>query len=273
MNKERERIIFLHDIPGGLDDENDVAKQLSKNHPELVIFSDPKPLTDPQVKRELMENSDANVYGPQEFFAGAHIYKNGVKYSLVRGISPYKDSVTIGNHIISLKLDKYGFLRLERYPVISGYFYVGPYNPLTNGYLINITINGIESDEYDVLIDSETQLPVIPHYNSVKDIFTEENVENTDIYGFTRTFDIVGYDEVSTTIKPAYVLMPKSYEDKLLLSNSTSFGEAPALNPKYVFELLTDPNFVIENIIIEGVDYLLIRTIADCDKITIYYNN
>ena len=29
----------------------------------------------------------------------------------------------------------------------------------------------------------------------------------------------------------------------------------------------------IENIIIEGVDYLLIRTIADCDKITIYYNN
>ena len=23
MNKERERIIFLHDIPGGLDDENE----------------------------------------------------------------------------------------------------------------------------------------------------------------------------------------------------------------------------------------------------------
>ena len=62
-------------------------------------------------------------------------------------------------------------------------------------------------------------------------------------------------------------------EDKLLISNSTSFGEAPALNPKYVFELLTDPNFVIENIIIEGVNYLLIRTIAECDKITIYYNN
>ena len=29
----------------------------------------------------------------------------------------------------------------------------------------------------------------------------------------------------------------------------------------------------IENIIIEGVNYLLIRTIAECDKITIYYNN
>ena len=110
MNKERERIIFLHDIPGGLDDENDIAKQLSKNHPELIIFSDPKPLTDPQVKMELMENSEANTYGPQDFFAGAHIYKNGVKYSLVRGINPYKDSVTIGNHIISLKLDKYGLL-------------------------------------------------------------------------------------------------------------------------------------------------------------------
>ena len=104
MNKERERIIFLHDIPGGLDDENDIAKQLSKSHPELIIFSDPKPLTDPQVKMELMENSEANTYGPQDFFAGAHIYKNGVKYSLVRGINPYKDSVTIGNHIISLKL-------------------------------------------------------------------------------------------------------------------------------------------------------------------------
>jgi len=100
---ERERIIFMHDIKCGFDDDKDVAKQLSKQYPQLVIFTDPYEISNAPkdaLKREELDDYK-NVYKSNDLILGAHIYKNGVRYTMVRGINPYYSSITVGNDIIS----------------------------------------------------------------------------------------------------------------------------------------------------------------------------
>ena len=268
--KERERIIVLHDIPSGLDDDNDVAKQLSKQYNQVIIFTDPKPIKD----TDLLSSED-DIYDPDgsEFYVGGHIYKNGIRYSLVRGIHPYYNSVNIGNNILTLKLDKYGFLRLYRNPVVEGYFYVGPYNPLTGLSSDNpdgdpneefIYLVNKEGNEYYVktIQDGDAEITTIEKYKDISNIFDSEHVtDDNGLEGYYRDFEIsVDYS------KQAWILMPEVYKDRLLISNTINLEST-----KYAFELLTNDQTETTKINIEGVDYILMNTISDCMKIRIYY--
>lgn len=275
--KERERIIFLHDIEGGLDNSEDKAKQISAAHPDLVIFSDPKPLSESQNLSELISNSDANIYNPNgtEFVMGSHIYKAGVKYSLVRGICPGRNTVSINDKVIELQLDKYGFLRLITYPINSGFFYVGPFNPLR--YLINVD----ETSEYKV-DNGNNNGYAIPFYDSVRLVMTEAYAEG-DEAGFTKLFPIVGFNDNNGNVyngelTEAYILLPKKWLSSLLISNDILYQEVSDDLSNVMDVLTTQINLdesdirLIQDIIIDGVNYSLLKTNVKCNALRLYYS-
>ena len=86
----------------------------------------------------------------------------------------------------------------------------------------------------------------------------------------------------------AYILMPKIYTKRIKISPTLimdttitspigpqgEVGEITTLiNARYVFELLQDENFrdLYEEIIIDSVEYVLIKTAAKCHKVRLYY--
>lgn len=277
-SKERERIIFMHDIPGGLDNAEDKAKQISIQYPELVIFSDPEPLSNGNNLDKLVSNSDNNLYNRDgsEYVMGSHIYKNGVKYSLVRGICPGRNSIAMDDKIIELQLDKFGFLRLVSYPINSGYFYVGPDNPFDKGYLIQQVWNDDNLLEYEVATTSRggEEVPVIPFYNSIKEVLTTDiNDAAGDFMGFTKLFPI---DETYESF--GYIFAPKKWFNSLLLSNDIgSLDIEITRDLSTIQDIITDQVnldeqniHLIEDIKIDGVEYALLKTAMKCEAIRIY---
>lgn len=266
-NKERSRIIFIDDIESAPNDEQDMALELSKQYPNLVIFSDAHKLSEDGMMEKI--DDDVNLYHDEDYMVGACIYKNGIRYTVVRGVHPKFKSVNIGSNAISLKIDKYGLLRLYRDPILEGYFHVSTIDPRCDknedgrGWLTPV----IDTNEYVVNVDSFGQ-PMLKKYNTVTEIFSEENIqENGGSVGFYRDYALTDIESAG----PAYLLMPREYRSKILVSNTTNIFDIT--NTRYVWEILDDKNFAARtsDIYIDGIEYMVIRTIPDCWMLRIFY--
>jgi hypothetical protein len=272
--KERERIIFLQGFSA------DDSKELSKEYPQIIIFSSGKNYSalEGAEKINFDRKSESYLNDP---IIGTHIYKNGIEYSLVRGIHPEKNSITINETTISIKLDENGLIQFGTFPIEERYFYVGKDNPLNN--------------ENNILISKGNNIyePTnkVEKYNSINNLFVDKNHRYYKDY-------IIPDIENNEGPTYAYLIVPASWENNIWLSNTLDLRSI-INNNSYIglSEYYNEPTynyttgFTFDNIginnnnsndglelILGGIElndsckYNVYKTTFTCSNIRIYYS-
>jgi len=209
-NQERDRIVFLENI------DRDKALQLTRDYPNLMMFTNGYKLTDYKDNEEYKVEAQPTV--------GSQIIFNGIPYTIVQGIHPTKNILNVNGENISIWIDSNGLLRLSKVKIQERYFYIGPYNPLTynyNGSKLLTEISG-ETNKYQAheKIDKVTIQNLFTNHASHWDFVSNKT------YGESNTVEDLSNNSYNDYYignnfnQVVYMIIPVDFINNIFISNT-----------------------------------------------------
>lgn len=217
-NQERDRIVFLENI------ERDTALDLTKTYPNLMMFTNGYKLDDYNDNEEYKIDSKPIV--------GSHIIFNGIPYTIIQGVHPTKNTLNINGENISLWIDSNGLLRLSKVEIQERYFYIGPYNPLTDDYHGNTLLTEIEgeSNKYQ----AHEKIDKITIQNLFTDHASHWDFVSNQTYGESHSVDVLlngtslsnnSFNDYYIGNKSVvYMIIPVDFINNIFISNTLQMG-------------------------------------------------